>query len=158
MRKQILILLLLWAGKKGLNFCLVWIKGHKMEWRAPIAMIIDDDDDLTYLLENILKTRNINVLSVHSLHEAQDCLAYSKPNVVFLDNSFPDGVGLNFIGNIKSKWDDTPIIMMTSDPSAMVKKRAMEEGAHYFLEKPFSKTTIDQLLDQVNLINTDHSA
>lgn len=129
-----------------------------MEWRAPIAMIIDDDDDLTYLLENILKTRNINVLSVHSLHEAQDCLAYSKPNVVFLDNSFPDGIGLNFIGIIKSTWNDTPIIMMTSDPSAWVRKKAMEEGAQYFLEKPFSKRTIDQLLDRVNLTSSGQRA
>jgi DNA-binding NtrC family response regulator len=129
-----------------------------MEWRAPIAMIIDDDDDLTYLLENILKTRNINVLSVHSLHEAQDCLAYSKPSVVFLDNSFPDGIGLNFIGNIKSTWSDTPIIMMTSDPSTWVRKKAMEEGAQYFLEKPFNKRTIDQLLDRVNLTSSGHPA
>jgi DNA-binding response OmpR family regulator len=103
-----------------------------MEWRAPIAMIIDDDDDLTYLLENILKTRNINVLSVHSLHEAQDCLTYSKPNVVFLDNSFPDGIGLNFIGNIKSTWNDTPIIMMTSDPSALVRKKQWRKGPIIF--------------------------
>jgi len=47
---------------------------------------------------------------------------------------------------------------MTSDPSALVRKKAMEEGAHYFLEKPFSKTTINQLLDQVNLNKSDDSA
>ena len=30
---------------------------------------------------------------VHTLQEAEDCLAYLKPNVIFLDNSFPDGLG-----------------------------------------------------------------
>jgi len=115
------------------------------------AMIIDDDGDLTYLLENILKNRKMNVLSVHSLHDAEDCLAHSKPNVIFLDNSFPDGIGVNFISNIKSTGDDIQIIMMTSDSSAWVREKAMEEGAHYFLEKPFSKTTINHVLDELNL-------
>jgi DNA-binding NtrC family response regulator len=114
------------------------------------AMIIDDDDDLTYLLENILKTRKMNVLSVHSLHDAENCLAHSKPNLIFLDNSFPDGIGVNFISNIKSTGNDIQIIMMTSDSSAWVREKAMEEGAHYFLEKPFSKTTIYHVLDELN--------
>src|SRR5262245_48197523 len=121
-------------------------------------MIVDDDDDLTYLLENMLKTRNIKVLSAHSLHDARECLATARPDVIFLDNSFPDGIGVNFIGNIKSKSNDIQIIMMTSDTSAWVRKRAMEEGAHYFLEKPFTKKTIDQLLDQVKLNKNHHSA
>jgi DNA-binding NtrC family response regulator len=133
-------------------------KHEELKWHDPIAMIVDDDDDLTYLLENILKTRNIKVLSAHSLRDARECLASSTPDVVFLDNSFPDGIGVNFIGNIKSTGNNIQIVMMTSDTSAWVRKRAMEEGAHYFLQKPFNKTTIDQLLDEVNLNNTDHLA
>ena len=136
--------------KKGRSFCCIPIKGYKMEWQNAIAMIADDDDDLTYLLENILRNRQIKVLPVHSLHDALECLALSKPNLVFLDNSFPYGIGVNFIGNIKSTGRDIQIIMMSSDSSAIAKKKAMAEGAHYFLEKPFSKTTIDHLLDQVN--------
>ena len=125
-----------------------------MGMRIQTAMIIDDDDDLTYLLENILKTRKMNVLSVHSLHDAEDCLAHSKPNVIFLDNSFPDGIGVNFISSIKSTGNDIQIIMMTSDPSSWVREKAMEEGAHYFLEKPFSTTTINDVLDQLKLKET----
>ena len=125
-----------------------------MGMRIQTAMIIDDDDDLTYLLENILKTRKMNVLSVHSLHDAEDCLAHSKPNVIFLDNSFPDGIGVNFISNIKSTGNDIQIIMMTSDSSSWLREKAMEEGAHYFLEKPFSKTTINHVLDQLKLKET----
>ena len=125
-----------------------------MGLRAQTAMIIDDDGDLTYLLENILKTRKMNVMSVHSLHEAENCLAQSKPNVIFLDNGFPDGMGVNFISSIKSTGNDIQIIMMTSDPSAWIKEKAMKEGAHYFIEKPFSRTTIDHVLDQLNMKKT----
>jgi len=44
--------------------------------------------------------------------------------------------------------------MMTADSSAWIREKAMEEGAHYFLEKPFSRTTIDRVLDQLNLKKT----
>jgi two-component system, OmpR family, response regulator len=103
------------------------------------AMIIDDDADLTYLLENILKTRTIPVLSVHL-----------RPTVIFLDNSFPDGLGINFISSIRSADKDIPIIMMTAESSTWIKEKAIEEGAKYFLKKPFSKKTIDNVLDKLN--------
>ena len=114
------------------------------------AMIIDDDSDLTCLLENILKDRKIYVLSVHSLAEAEDCLAYLKPGVIFLDNSFPDGLGVNFIRNIKSSDEEIKIIMMTADSSLWIREKAIEEGVNYFLRKPFSRRSIDVVLDKLN--------
>ena len=118
---------------------------------AKTAMIIDDDEDLGRLLIPMLEARKILTLPVYSLHEAEEYLSYMRPTIIFLDNSFPDGLGVDFIGSIKSKDKDIQIIMMTSDTSAWLRKKAMEEGAHYFLEKPFNKITIDQILDQVNL-------
>lgn len=114
------------------------------------AMIIDDDADLTGLLENILKDRKIHVLSVHTLQEAEDCLTYLKPTVVFLDNSFPDGLGINFIRNIKSSDEEIKIIMMTADTALWIREKAIEEGINYFLRKPFSRKSIDVVLDKLN--------
>jgi DNA-binding NtrC family response regulator len=119
------------------------------------AMIIDDDLDLTCLLENILKDRKIHVLTVHSLEEAEDCLTFLKPTVVFLDNSFPDGLGINFIRNIKSSDEEIKIIMMTADTSLWIKEKAIEEGINYFLSKPFSRKTINVVLDKLNFRKSD---
>ena len=114
------------------------------------AMIIDDDADLVCLLENILKDRKILVLSVNSLQEAEDCLSYLKPTVIFLDNSFPDGLGVNFIRNIKSSDEEIKIIMMTADNALWIREKAIEEGINYFLRKPFSRKSIDTVLDKLN--------
>jgi len=119
------------------------------------AMIIDDDVDLTSLLENILKDRKIHALSVHSLQEAEDCLTYLKPTVIFLDNSFPEGLGVNFIRTIKSSDEEIKIIMMTADSSLWIKEKAIEEGINYFLRKPFSRRTIDVVLDKLNFRNNN---
>ncbi len=113
------------------------------------AMIIDDDVDTSFLLANLLKKRKILSLAVHSLREAEECLSYMKPTIIFLDNSFPEGLGVNFIRNIKSIDEEIKIIMITADSSAWIKGIALDEGINYFLEKPLSKQVIDGVLDNL---------
>jgi len=115
------------------------------------AMIIDDDPDLSELLAAILETRNIHVLKVQTLQEAEDYLEYLKPTVIFLDNSFPEGLGVNFIRNIKSADDEIKIIMMTGDSAGWIKQKAFDEGINYFMNKPLNKKMIDGVLDNLKL-------
>jgi DNA-binding response OmpR family regulator len=121
-----------------------------MGTQVQTAMIIDDDEDLGTLLTSILETRKIHALTVHSLPEAEDYLAYLKPTVIFLDNSFPEGLGVNFIRTIKSADEEIKIIMMTADAAPWIEKKSLDEGANYFLKKPFSTVIIHNVLDGLN--------
>jgi len=113
------------------------------------AMIIDDDEDLCQLLTVMLETRKILAMPITSLQEAEECLTYMKPTVIFLDNSFPDGLGVNFIRNIHSADQDIKIIMMTADSASWIEQKAKAEGINYFLKKPFTQKTLDRVLDTV---------
>ena len=114
------------------------------------AMIIDDDDDLGHLLSAILEARKVFALIINTLEEAEENLAHLKPTVIFLDNNFPRGLGVNFIRKIKSFDEEIKIIMMTADESSWIREKAIEEGINYFLRKPFSKKAIDHVLDKLN--------
>lgn len=113
-------------------------------------MIIDDDADLGELLTGMLEARKIHVLTAHSLPEAQEYLTYMKPKVIFLDNSFPEGLGINFIRSILSADSDIKIVMMTADTAIWIREKALDEGVSYFLQKPFTKKIIDTTLDKLN--------
>ena len=115
------------------------------------AMIIDDDADLGSLLSLILEKRKIHSMAVQSLSEAEECLHFMKPTFVFLDNSFPDGLGLNFIKNIKSADADIKIIMMTGDTSLWIEQKAVDEGINFFLKKPLTEKNINNALDKIDL-------
>jgi DNA-binding NtrC family response regulator len=117
--------------------------------RAKTAMIIDDDIDFTTLLTNILEKRKIHVLTVHSLAEAEDYLSYLKPTIVFLDNSFPEGLGINFIHCIKEVDAAIKVVMMTGDTAAWIHDKAVEEGIDFFLNKPLNIHMIDAVLDEL---------
>ena len=115
------------------------------------AMIIDDDQDLGQVLATILENRKIPAMTVSSLTEAEEYLQYLKPTIIFLDNSFPEGLGLNFIRHIRSTDDEIKIVMMTADNNDWIKDKAKEEGACYFLKKPFSVKLLDAALSELNL-------
>jgi DNA-binding response OmpR family regulator len=115
------------------------------------AMIIDDDADLSQLLATILEARKIHVLMAQTLLEAEEYLAYLKPTIIFLDNSFPEGLGINFIRNIKSADEEIKIIMMTADTSLWIEQKAFDEGINYFLRKPFDIKIIDLVLNKLKL-------
>jgi DNA-binding response OmpR family regulator len=123
--------------------------------KVQTAMIIDDDEDLGRLLTHILEERKIHVLTAHTLTEAEAYLTYLKPTVIFLDNSFPEGLGINFIKSIRSADDEIKIIMMTADTALWIEQKALDEGASFFLKKPFSKKLIDTTLDQLNFRRPD---
>jgi CheY-like chemotaxis protein len=122
----------------------------KMEQPVQTAMIIDDDVDLSGLLTNILESRKIYTMAVHSLPEAEAYLTYLKPTVIFLDNSFPEGLGVNFIRHIKSADNEIKIIMMTAEAGDWIEKKAYEEGVNCFLKKPLSTAIINGVLDEMN--------
>lgn len=122
-----------------------------MSVRVQTAMIIDDDEDLSQLLIYMLEERKIHAMSVNTLTEAERCLAYLKPSMIFLDNSFPEGLGINFIKNIRLADEQVKIIMMTGDTSNWIQEKAMQEGANYFLKKPLTKNIIYGTLDKLNI-------
>lgn len=143
--------ILMKAGNRSINREIKGIKGIEKSnismGQVKSAMIIDDDQDLSQLLSGILENREILVYVAHSLDEAESCLAYLKPSLIFLDNSFPEGLGVNFITKIRAANSAANIVMITAEDSEWIQKKAMEEGIFHFLRKPFSKKSIDLLVD-----------
>ena len=113
------------------------------------ALIIDDEKDICYLLGSLLKKRNISSKFVNTLRDAANLLELNDPEVIFLDNHLPDGMGLNFIGYIKRFHPLTKIVMITAYDTIMDKQRAFKEGVDYFMGKPFSKEKVNTLMENL---------
>ncbi|RYF85397.1 MAG: response regulator [Chitinophagaceae bacterium] len=119
--------------------------------KVQTAMVIDDDHDLTSILSSILEARKIYTVALHTLAEAAECLTHLKPTVVFLDNSFPEGLGVNFIKSIKSIDNEIKIVMITADDDQWVEDLAKREKINFFIKKPFNLKIINSVLDKLNM-------
>jgi two-component system, OmpR family, response regulator len=120
-------------------------------FHQPSILIIDDEKDICFLLSNILKQRDLHPVFAFSLTEAGDIIRHSAAfSFIFIDNHLPDGLGVEFIKQIKQKCPDCKVIMITAHDNQADREKARREGADYFIGKPFSResilTTIDRLI------------
>jgi DNA-binding NtrC family response regulator len=115
------------------------------------ALIIDDEIDICYLLSSILRNKNLSPNYVNSIGEAKKALLKHHPQIIFLDNHLPDGMGVDFIAHIKANYPTAKIVMITAYDTPADRSKALYEGADFFLAKPFSRDAIYQTVD--NLMN-----
>ncbi len=113
------------------------------------VLIIDDERDICYLLSTLLKQKNLEAEYVNSLSDAAVALKKETPEIIFLDNHLPDGLGMNFIEYIKMHYPVAKIIMITAHDTAADRQKALMIGADYFIGKPFTKDIIYQAVDKV---------
>jgi two-component system OmpR family response regulator len=111
------------------------------------VLIIDDEVDICYLLGSLLRKKQLQSKYVNSLKDAASILENNEPEIIFLDNHLPDGLGVNFISYIKRFHPLSKIIMITAHDTIADKQNAFKEGVDYFLSKPFSKETINSIME-----------
>ncbi len=117
----------------------------------PRALIIDDEVDICYLLKSVLRFNNIEADYVTSLAEAQKALQESvSPPFIFLDNHLSDGLGIDYIRQIKEQHPASKIIMITAHDTASDREKAYQEGVDFFIGKPFTKDTILQTIEKIS--------
>jgi len=100
------------------------------------------------LLNLLLDGNEMRLEHVNNLIDADEYLKKEQPSIVILDNKLPDGFGIDFISFIKKNYPSIKI-MMISGFDASAKDVALENGADFFLEKPFTR---DQLFQSIKML------
>ena len=115
------------------------------------ALIIEDEMDIRYLVSNILKQRGVQSVLAGSLSEAKKILEQDgpPPGIIFLDNYLPDGLGINYIREIKKRFPASKIVMITAHDNLSDREKAKFEGVDFFITKPFSKELIFKTVDSL---------
>jgi len=113
------------------------------------ALIIDDETDICYLLSRLLKKKNLDTVFVNSLSDANKALKADHPEIIFLDNHLPDGLGINYIPYIKENYPMAKIIMITAHDSVDDRAKAFANGADFFIGKPFTNDIINKAVEAI---------
>jgi DNA-binding response OmpR family regulator len=114
------------------------------------ALIVDDEEDICYLLKGILHHAKIEADHVTSLREADRFLKDHDPRIIFLDNHLSDGYGVNYIRQLKKSHPEAWVVMVTAYDTSADREKAYREGADFFISKPFTKNAV---LDAVKYID-----
>lgn len=106
-------------------------------------LVVDDHDALRELIRKYLVARGAEAVTVGTATEALQQLA-DEPAVdlVLLDIEMPDRSGWEFLDQIRSGGDDTPVIFLTATSDVESRVRGLEQGADDFIVKPFHEAEL----------------
>ena len=113
------------------------------------VLIIDDEEELCMLMELVLEREHFRAQSIHVLDNAIKIIQQLKPDYIFLDNHLPDGKGIDFIREMIEAYPLAKIVMMTAHNETKLNEKAMNEGASYFLHKPFNRNNIENIINSL---------
>jgi two-component system, NtrC family, response regulator GlrR len=109
-------------------------------------MVIDQDPELRRLTVARLESANFAVDAVGEAQAALDGCVVSRPNLVVMDLRLQGWDGLVLLKELKSRWPQLPVIILTGHGTIAEAVQATQSGAFGYLVKPVSK---DELLGQV---------
>ena len=113
-------------------------------------LVIDDEAPICELLRTFLSRRDYAVTTAGCLHEAEECLNQNSFAAVILDILLPDGLGLDFLDQLRLRYPSVPVVIMTGigyDEELL--HEASQRGAAGFISKLLP---LDQLLMEIHRV------
>ena len=99
-------------------------------------LIIDDDKELTELLDEFLSEHKYKTQIYHNPLHAIEALEKQTPDLILLDIMMPEMDGFQVLRKIRETLD-LPVIMLTAKGEVSDKVVGLELGADDYLAKPF---------------------
>ncbi|EHI97061.1 two component transcriptional regulator, winged helix family [Clostridium sp. DL-VIII] len=100
------------------------------------VLIVDDDENISEVIDMYLKSSGYNTKVASNGKEAQELYLDYNPDIVLLDVMIPYMDGIDILKWIR-KQKETPVIMITAKGDTFDKVLALEIGADDYIVKPF---------------------
>ena len=119
-------------------------------------LVVDDEVGIREALAGVLKDEGYSVFLAATAEEALRRMAKRRPDLVLLDIWMPGKDGVEALGEIKARYPDLPVIMISGHANIETAVKTTKLGAYDFIEKPLSLEkvilTIEHALEQQRLV------
>ncbi len=110
-------------------------------------LIIDDEEDIRFSLSGVLEDEGFLVSEAGDGSEGLAFLRQNEVGLVFLDIWMPGMDGMAVLDEIRVRFPDLPVIMISGHGTIETAVKAIKKGAYDFIEKPLS---LENVLITVN--------
>lgn len=101
-------------------------------------LLIEDNQRLAQTTKEGLEKESFAVDCFGTAGEAELALKTVSYDAVILDLGLPDGDGLNILGDMRTREDSTPVLILTARDGVDDRVRGLDGGADDYLLKPFA--------------------
>ena len=105
-------------------------------------LVIDDETSILNTIEILLRGEGFEVEVRTSGRQAIDEWESIDPDIVLTDIRMPGVTGMDVLEAVREKDAEVPVILMTAQASLQSAIEAVNHGAFYYLQKPFSNVDL----------------
>lgn len=106
--------------------------------RIKKMLVVDDEREICDFLKAFFEERDFDVCTANSGEAALREIEKAKPQVVLLDVHMPGMDGMNALRQIKAKYPNIKVIMVTALETRDKIEEAIRLGADNYITKPLS--------------------
>lgn len=108
----------------------------------PKVLVVDDEPDMRWLLVQILRAQELEVVAAEDGQAALEQIAREPPDVVLLDLKMPGPDGIQVLEQAKAVDPHMPVVIVTAYGDLPSAVQAIRLGAYDYLTKPFDHDEI----------------
>jgi FixJ family two-component response regulator len=114
-----------------------------------IVFVVDDDPGVLKGVQRLLRQHDYKPILFSSAEAFKNHTDFESAVCVILDINLNDGSGIELRHRLKAAGIRVPVIYMTGNDDAAVRKAALDSGCIAFLTKPFSVQELIQPLKRI---------
>jgi two-component system NtrC family response regulator/two-component system response regulator AtoC len=112
------------------------------------VLFVDDEEEFVQLLAERARMQKLGAEVAFDGSEALVKLGEKLPDVMILDFQLADIDGLTVLSQVKNKYPDVQVIMLTAKGNPEIEKKAREAGAFDYLEKPVDFLKLRKIIEK----------
>ena len=113
---------------------------------APSVLVIDDEAGILETLRILLRNEGFTPITALGGKAGLDALETSSPDIVLSDIRMPTISGIEVLAAVKARDPQLPVVLMTAQASMQSAIQAVNEGAFYYIQKPFRNDELVAIL------------
>lgn len=112
-------------------------------------LVVEDQKDLNEIIVRKLKSEGYSVDACYSGEDAEDYIAGADYDAILLDIMLPGKTGIGLLRDMRSKGNQTPVLLLTALGDVEDRVAGLDSGADDYLVKPFD---FDELLARIRVL------
>ena len=120
-----------------------------MSDRLPRVLVVDDEENITFLLDSALRHFGLDVRVESNGRDAIAAVDAFNPDVVLLDVMLPDLDGFEIVRRLRLEGAKVPVLFLTARDATEDKVRGLTLGGDDYVTKPFS---LEEVVARIQVI------
>ena len=112
----------------------------------PRVLVVDDEAGILESLRILLRNEGFNCYTALGGKQGIEQIAAHSPDIVLTDVRMPLVTGIEVLAAARQHDPETPVILMTAQASLQSAVQAVNEGAFYYIQKPFQNDELVAIL------------